>query len=338
MTEVAAQLRRMPGARHVVLSGGGDGGDATVIADFADEMVDTALDEVTRMGVPTDDLILVQVDSIGSSTTQRPLGSVVWADLLSQAGVNARPLARYMVFMLAAGVIAAFGVMFSNVTLIVGAMAISPDTLPITAAATAIVMTRWGLAARAVSALLAGLTAVCVIGCVLTFVLQRLGLPRSGFVVDPTFLQGLSTVNISTPIVAFTAGVAGMLALETRASLCRGRCHLRHHDPSVRDPRRCCRSRRGGEGDWRAGGAGSQHRHVARGRGDDAPGAACHRPSTGRRRPAMSRQRAVTETAALRPTREPQPPTWMPPRACGRRRGPAFSPCSTRLRAARRSP
>jgi hypothetical protein len=28
----------------------------------------------------------------------------------------------------------------------------------------------------------------------------------------------LSTVNISTPIVAFAAGVAGMLALETRAS------------------------------------------------------------------------------------------------------------------------
>ena len=32
------------------------------------------------------------------------------------------------------------------------------------------------------------------------------------------FLAGLSTVNISTPLVAFAAGVAGMLALETRAS------------------------------------------------------------------------------------------------------------------------
>jgi uncharacterized membrane protein len=32
------------------------------------------------------------------------------------------------------------------------------------------------------------------------------------------FLAGLSTVNISTPIVAFAAGVAGILALETRAS------------------------------------------------------------------------------------------------------------------------
>src|SRR6202007_619620 len=32
------------------------------------------------------------------------------------------------------------------------------------------------------------------------------------------FLAGLSTVNISTPIVAFAAGGAGILALETRAS------------------------------------------------------------------------------------------------------------------------
>ena len=32
------------------------------------------------------------------------------------------------------------------------------------------------------------------------------------------FLAGLSTVNISTPFVAFAAGVAGMLALETRSS------------------------------------------------------------------------------------------------------------------------
>lgn len=32
------------------------------------------------------------------------------------------------------------------------------------------------------------------------------------------FLAGLSTANISTPLVAFTRGVAGMLVLETKAS------------------------------------------------------------------------------------------------------------------------
>jgi uncharacterized hydrophobic protein (TIGR00271 family) len=144
---------------------------------------------------------------------------VVWADLLSQAGANARPLARFLVFMATAGVIAAFGVIYANTTLVVGAMAISPDTLPICAAATALVLGRWGLAARAVATLLVGLGCACMVGALLTFVLHTLDLgPTELSPSDRAFLAGLSTVNISTPVVAFAAGVAGILAFETRAS------------------------------------------------------------------------------------------------------------------------
>jgi uncharacterized hydrophobic protein (TIGR00271 family) len=218
MADVAERLQGIPGSRHVIRTGNGDGDPAVVMADLVDDAVDRALEQVKRMGVPADDVVLLRVDSIGPSVAQRPFASVVWADLLNQAGANARPIARYMIFMLAAGVIAACGVIYSNVTLVVGAMAISPDTLPITAAATAIVLTRWHLAARAVGALFAGLAAACVVGGVLTFALNQLGLLRAGFQVGSTFLQGLSTVNVSTPIVALAAGVAGMLALETRAS------------------------------------------------------------------------------------------------------------------------
>jgi len=218
IAEIAAGIRDIPGSRHVIRTGNGDGEPAVVTADLADDAVDRALEQVKRMGVPTDDVVLVRVDTIGPSVAQRPLASVVWADLLSQANANARPLARYLVFMIAAGLIAAFGVIYLNVTLVVGAMAISPDTLPITAAATAIVLGRWTLAARAIGALLTGLAVACVVGCLLTFALHQLVLLRAGFDVGSTFLQGLSTVNISTPIVAFAAGVAGILALETRAS------------------------------------------------------------------------------------------------------------------------
>jgi uncharacterized hydrophobic protein (TIGR00271 family) len=137
----------------------------------------------------------------------------------TSAGVNARPLARYLLFMIAAAVIAAFGVIYANTILVVGAMAISPDTLPITAAATALVLGRWTLAARALVALVAGLATVCLISGALTFALNHSDLLPSGFVVGKGgFLDGLSTVNISTPIVALAAGMAIMLALETRAS------------------------------------------------------------------------------------------------------------------------
>ena len=218
VAELAARIQDIPGSRHVIRTGDGDGELAVVTADLADSAVDRALEHVKQMGVPADDVVVVRVDSIGPSVAQRPLASVVWADLVSQADANARPLARYLVFMITAGVIAAFGVIYSNVTLVVGAMAISPDTLPITAAATALVLGRWRLTGRAVAALLIGLGVACIVGGVMTFALYHLGLLRAGFDVSSTFLEGLSTVNISTPVVAFAAGVAGILALETRAS------------------------------------------------------------------------------------------------------------------------
>ena len=219
MADVATRLEEIPGARHVIQTGNGDVGKGLVTADLADEAVDGALEQVKRMGVPAEDVVLVRLDSIGATAAQRPLASVVWADLLNQAGQNARPFARYLVMMAAAGVVAAFGVIYEQTTLIVGAMAISPDTLPVTAAATALVLRRWRLAGRAVIGLCVGLGIVWVLGGVMTFLLNHVDLLPSGFVVGQGgFLNGLSTVNVSTPIVAYAAGVAGMLALETRAS------------------------------------------------------------------------------------------------------------------------
>jgi len=121
--------------------------------------------------------------------------------------------------MAAAGIIAAFGVIYANTTLIVGAMAIAPDLLPVTAAATALVLRRWKLTGRALAALAAGLGCACVVGGVMTLVLNALSLLPAGLEPNQTgFLDGIATVNIATPIVAFAAGVVAILGLETRAS------------------------------------------------------------------------------------------------------------------------
>lgn len=218
LAAVVDSLQGLAGARHVIQMGNADLGGALVSADLVDDAVDGALEEVTRLGVPAEDVVLVRLESIGASVAQRPLASVVWSDLLSQAGANARPFPRYLVFMAAAGIIASFGVIYQNVTLVVGAMAISPDTLPVTAAATALVLLRWRLAGRAVIALVLGLGVACGVGAAMTLALNALNLLPSGTDINGGFLAGLSTVNISTPIVAFAAGVAGILALETRAA------------------------------------------------------------------------------------------------------------------------
>src|SRR6266536_3600879 len=85
---------------------------------------DAALQALSRLGVPDEDIWLLRLEGLqpGRLGRRRGKSAVVWADLLGQAGDNARPVARFLVLMAVAGVIAAYGVFYSNTILIVGAM------------------------------------------------------------------------------------------------------------------------------------------------------------------------------------------------------------------------
>ena len=147
-----------------------------------------------------------------------PATSLIWADVLGQARRNARPVALYLAFAIAAGVIAAFGVIEVNTILIVGAMAISPDMLPISAVCVGLVGRRGRLVRRALVTLVVGLGTSCVAATLVAVALDLTDLMPSGFVLNGSALGGLTTVDAATVGVAFAAGVAGILALETRAS------------------------------------------------------------------------------------------------------------------------
>ena len=126
MAEVALALRDIDGAAHVVrLDAGDEDGRALVTADVSPDGVDPALAAVHALGVPAADVALLRVEPVHSGPLRRE-NLVVWADLLGEAAEHARPVARYLVFMLAAGVIAGYGVIYANGILIVGAMAVSP--------------------------------------------------------------------------------------------------------------------------------------------------------------------------------------------------------------------
>jgi uncharacterized hydrophobic protein (TIGR00271 family) len=215
--KVAERLTALSGVRHVVCSGGGVG-EWQVSADVGTDAADLALDELDRLAVPREDIDRLRLESIGPGIARRSLTRVVWADLLSQAGTNARPLGRFVVLMAMAGVVAGFGVIYANTILIVGAMAISPDTLPITATCTGLVLRRWRLAAKAFATLVLGLAVAGVVAGVMTAVIDAAGLLPDTFDIHTGVVQGLETVNVSTPLVALAAGVVGILSLETRAS------------------------------------------------------------------------------------------------------------------------
>jgi uncharacterized hydrophobic protein (TIGR00271 family) len=219
MSEVALALREIDGAAHVTrLDAGDEDGNALVTADLSPDGVDPALAAVHALGVPVQDVSVLRVEPIQSGPLRRE-NLIVWADLLGQAAEHARPVARYLVFMLAAGVIAGYGVIYANGILIVGAMAVSPDLLPITALCVAVALRRRRLLGHAAWTLVTGLGCAGLVACVLTVALDVLGLMPASFALGRSqILSGLTSVNSSTVMVALVAGVAGMLALETRAS------------------------------------------------------------------------------------------------------------------------
>src|SRR4051812_5475660 len=218
MTEVREELAALPGVRHVVRSGDAGGGDVLVTADLGSDAADPALGLLHALGLGEDRIELLRLESIAPRTARRPMAGVVWADMINQAGRNARPLARFMIFMAMAGVVAGFGVIYANDILIVGAMAISPDTLPVTATCTALVLRRWRLAGRAAVTLVLGLGIAGAVACAMTATLDLFDALPSDFDIHSTAIESLATVNISTPLVALAAGVVSILALETRAS------------------------------------------------------------------------------------------------------------------------
>ncbi len=164
LTEVAQGLEEHGSARHVVVAPGVRSGHALLTAELHPESADPALEFLLGSGVAETDIALARLDEIAPVGSAHPATSLIWADVLGQARQNARPVALYLAFAIAAGVIAAFGVIEVNTILIVGAMAISPDMLPISAVSVGLVGRRGRLVRRALVTLVVGLGTSCL-GC-----------------------------------------------------------------------------------------------------------------------------------------------------------------------------
>jgi uncharacterized hydrophobic protein (TIGR00271 family) len=171
--------------------------------------------------VPSEDYVVARlavVAPVEHRGSKRLDEGFAWAEVLGEARASARPLARYVAFMAVAGVIACYGVLLSSEILIVGAMAVAPDLLPICATAVGIVGRRPRLVGQALFTLLSGMALVAGVAAVLSSVLEFLGRTPDDLVIGTGALGGLTTVDESTVIIALAAGVAAMMAFETRAS------------------------------------------------------------------------------------------------------------------------
>jgi uncharacterized hydrophobic protein (TIGR00271 family) len=197
---------------------------AAVEADAADRVVAWLEDA----GVPSDRITLsrrgIDVSEIGHDDTRLDLWDesadvVVWEEVLEDAAEGSRLSFTYLLIMAVAGLVAAIGVYDDQPVLIVGAMALSPDLMPLSALSVGIVTRNYRIAARGAATLLAGLGVAAAVGAVAI----RVGAEIGHDPVGGGFGQGVLTTFITEPgaagaAIALGGGVAAMLSFERRSA------------------------------------------------------------------------------------------------------------------------
>jgi uncharacterized hydrophobic protein (TIGR00271 family) len=222
--EFGSLLRDLDGVRRIVQQADEDAAEGAYVfvADVEPAAADHLVDAITELGLGADDYVLTRVEVVAPQHRHHlgegGVDGYAWIEVLGQARANSRLLARYLALINVAAVIAALGVITSSSILIVGAMAVSPDLLPICATCVGLVAGRWRLARRAFVTLTLGLGLVVATAAVLSFLLKVTGLLPDGFAVENSSLTNLAHTDYSTVLIALAAGVAAMLSFETKAS------------------------------------------------------------------------------------------------------------------------
>lgn len=221
--EFGALLRGHDGVRRVVQQPDEAQAQASVfVADVEPHSADVLVERIDELGISVDDYVLTKVEVVAPLHRHHHgeggIDGFAWIEVLGAAKANSRPLARYLALITVSAVIAACGVISSSSILIVGAMAVSPDLLPICATCVGLARGERRLARRAFVTLLLGLGLVVVTATVVSALLSLFGLLPDGFEVEQSSLSTLAKTDYSTVLVALAAGVAGMLSFETRAS------------------------------------------------------------------------------------------------------------------------
>jgi uncharacterized hydrophobic protein (TIGR00271 family) len=189
-------------------------------ADVMPSVADRVMQLIRDWEVEDADYLLTRQEVVAPSL-HGPLAKgpeFAWIEVMGEARTHSRPLGRYLTLMAVAGVLAALGVITDNPILIVGAMAVSPDLLPICAACVGIVAGRIPLARRALVTLLLGILITWGVAAGLGWGLQVVGILTGDFQVHDSALHGLADIDYSTILVAGAAGIAAMLSFETRAA------------------------------------------------------------------------------------------------------------------------
>ena len=220
--EITQGLEATGGVHRIVVLNLERAGTGVVLAaDVLPSVADRVVSMIRDWQVDDADYLLTRQEVVAPSPPHGHYSrgeGFAWIEIMGQARTHSRVLGQYLALMAVAAVLGAIGVLTDNPILVVGAMAVSPDILPISAACVGIVAGRFPLARRAIGALLLGIVLTWAVAAALAWGLQAVGILSSGYEVHEENLHGLQSVDYSTILVALAAGVAAMLSFETRAA------------------------------------------------------------------------------------------------------------------------
>jgi uncharacterized hydrophobic protein (TIGR00271 family) len=146
-----------------------------------------------------------------------PSDAVVWEEVEARTSENTELSGSFLAFMAIATMIAATGILIDSQILIIGAMVVGPEFGPLAGLCVALVHRRSHLARRSLRALAVGFPVGILAAYVLTLVLRAVG-SAPGEVTHRAFTSFISHPDEFSIIVAFLAGVAGVLSLTAAKS------------------------------------------------------------------------------------------------------------------------
>ncbi len=199
-----------------------------VECDVAREAASSVIDALRDLGIERDGAIVADTPELVLSAVARaaeeaapglPSDAVVWEQVEARTSEEVSLSATYLVYLSVALMLAAVGVLLDSPILIVGAMVVGPEFGPIAALCVSVVQRRMDTFLRSLTALVVGFPVAMLVTVGFTWLMTALGLvDESMLIADRPLTSFIWRPDALSFVVAFLAGVAGMLSLTTTKS------------------------------------------------------------------------------------------------------------------------
>ena len=219
---LVAELLPVPGVVSLAVDRGSSvkpPGDVVVI-DVVRECANEVLDTVEGLGLDRGEITLSDITADRSALADdareeypgRGVDVVVWDEFEQRVRVDGEPSIAFFCFMAVAAVIATVGIVVDSSVLIVGAMVVGPEYGPLAALAVALYKRRGRPALDALATLVGGLGLAIVVSALATTFFDAVDTDIVS-VNQRFFTKFVTEPNIYSAIVAFAAGLVGIMAI-----------------------------------------------------------------------------------------------------------------------------